>query len=223
MADCKQMKQFNFREEFKLDHCWEMDCKSNWKSLIDNYNECYHCATSHPLVSLDLRSLNSFVQDVAFTDRSQQIAGVSDLNKYRVEPSGSQMRHYIFNKASSDGQFRRAITFCYPTTSVTVTYVCHSLRQATTIITNTLYSDNFFYIQRMVPTSPTTSKIENEVYRHKNAPNKEFEAICDFYRQVLEEDKDLCEGAQRNMDANVFTSGQLHPDKERVCTLSLAS
>lgn len=52
-----------------------------------------------------------------------QIAGVSDLNKYRVEPSGSQMRHYIFNKESSDGQFRRAITFCYPTTSVTCTYV----------------------------------------------------------------------------------------------------
>jgi hypothetical protein len=69
----------------------------------------------------------------------------------------------------------------------------------------------------MVPTSPTTSKIENEVYRHKNAPDKEFANICDFYRQVLEEDKDLCEGAQRNMDANVFTSGELHPDKERVC------
>ena len=68
----------------------------------------------------------------------------------------------------------------------------------------------------MVPTSPTTSKIENEVYRHKNAPDKDFEAICDFYRQVLEEDKDLCEGAQRNMDANVFSTGQLHPDKERV-------
>jgi hypothetical protein len=46
---------------------------------------------------------------------------VSDLNKYRVEPSGSQMRHYIFNKASSDGQFKRSITFCYPTTSVTCT------------------------------------------------------------------------------------------------------
>ena len=68
----------------------------------------------------------------------------------------------------------------------------------------------------MVPTSPTTSKIENEVYRHKNAPDKEFANICDFYRQVLEEDKDLCEGAQRNVDANVFTSGELHPDKERV-------
>lgn len=46
------MQKFNFEEEFKLDHVWEMDCRSNWKSLIDNYNECYHCATSHPLVSL---------------------------------------------------------------------------------------------------------------------------------------------------------------------------
>jgi hypothetical protein len=75
----------------------------------------------------------------------------------------------------------------------------------------------------MVPTSPTTSKIENEVYRHKNAPDKEFANICDFYRQVLEEDKDLCEGAQRNMDANVFTSGELHPDKEKVCGQKLAA
>lgn len=49
-----QMQQFNFEAEFKLDHVWEMDCRSNWKSLIDNYNECYHCATSHPLVSLGL-------------------------------------------------------------------------------------------------------------------------------------------------------------------------
>lgn len=71
----------------------------------------------------------------------------------------------------------------------------------------------------MVPTSPTTSKIENEVYRHVNAGDEEFNNICKFYAQVLEEDKDLCEGAQRNMDANVFTSGQLHPDKERVRTL----
>lgn len=92
------MSQFKFEEEFKLDHCWSMNVSANWKSLIDNYNECYHCATSHPL-----------------------IAGVSDLNKYRVEPTGSQMRHYIFNKESSDAQFRRAITFCYPTTSVTCT------------------------------------------------------------------------------------------------------
>lgn len=79
-------------------------------------------------------------------------------------------------------------------------------------------SDNFFYIQRMVPTGPTTSKIENEVYRHKDAPDEEFSNICKFYKQVLDEDKDLCEGSQRNMSTGVFSSGQLHPNKERVRT-----
>lgn len=75
-----------------------MDVKGNWKGLIDNYNECYHCATTHPL-----------------------IAGVSDLPKYRVEPKGSRMEHHIYNKVQTDAQFQRGITFFFPTTSVTAT------------------------------------------------------------------------------------------------------
>lgn len=92
-----RMQQFKFTE-YNFDHYWEMDVDANWKSLIDNYNECYHCATSHPL-----------------------IAGVSDLNKYRVEPSAGRMEHHIYNKSQTDAQFRRGITFFHPTTSVTVT------------------------------------------------------------------------------------------------------
>ncbi|KAG9559592.1 Rieske 2Fe-2S family protein, partial [Aureobasidium melanogenum] len=161
-----RMKMFDFAQEFKFDHYWEMDVKANWKSLIDNYNECYHCATSHPL-----------------------IAGVSDLTKYRVDPTNGYMEHNIFNKSQTDGQFRRNITFFFPTTSVTVT-------------------DNFFYIQRMFPITATTSKIEYEVFRHTSAADEEFKAINDFYVQVLNEDKELCEAAQRNLSAGLF--GPLH-------------
>ncbi|KAG9699794.1 Rieske 2Fe-2S family protein, partial [Aureobasidium melanogenum] len=171
--ESSRMKMFDFAKEFKFDHYWEMDVKANWKSLIDNYNECYHCATSHPL-----------------------IAGVSDLTKYRVDPTNGYMEHNIFNKTQTDGQFRRNITFFYPTTSVTVT-------------------DNFFYIQRMFPVTATTSKIEYEVFRHTNAGDEEFKAINDFYVQVLNEDKELCEAAQQNLSAGVFVNGELHPEKEK--------
>lgn len=68
----------------------------------------------------------------------------------------------------------------------------------------------------MIPVSATTSRIENEVYRHKDASDEKFKALCDFYTQVLEEDKDLCEGAQRNLSAGVYVTGELHPDKEKV-------
>jgi phenylpropionate dioxygenase-like ring-hydroxylating dioxygenase large terminal subunit len=171
-----RMTQFEYgKGGYKYDHTWDMDLNANWKSVMENYNECYHCPTSHPL-----------------------IAGVSDLPKYRVEPNGSCLEHTIVNKSASDeeDQFRRSITFFYPSTSVTVT-------------------QNFFYIQRMIPTSATTTRIENEIYRHKNSSDMEFEAINAFYKQVLAEDKDLCEGAQRNMDIGVFTNGELHPEKER--------
>ncbi|KAI1634286.1 Rieske domain-containing protein [Biscogniauxia mediterranea] len=166
----------DYAAEFAYDHTWDMEVAANWKGLVDNYNECYHCATAHPL-----------------------IARVSDLARYRVEPGkGGSLEHEIVNKEQrgEDDEFRRSITFFPPTTSVTIT-------------------DNFFYIQRMIPVTATTSIIENEVYRHKNATDEEFANINAFYRQVLAEDKELCEGAQRNLDARVYINGELHPEKEK--------
>ncbi|KAJ5760139.1 ISP domain-containing protein [Penicillium odoratum] len=93
-----RMQDFDFAGEYTFDHYWDMDVEANWKGLIENYNECYHCATSHPLIS-----------------------GVSDLPRYRVEPKAGYMEHHIFNKENTDAQFRRAITYFFPTTSVTVT------------------------------------------------------------------------------------------------------
>lgn len=75
-----------------------------------------------------------------------------------------------------------------------------------------------FYIQRMIPVSETTSIIENEVYRHKDATDEEFAKINDFYHQVLAEDKELCDGAQRNINGGVYVNGEYHPDKEKVPT-----
>ncbi|KAK1148179.1 hypothetical protein N8T08_010824 [Aspergillus melleus] len=168
-----RMQDFDYADDYAFDHYWEMDVDANWKGLVENYNECYHCATSHPL-----------------------IRGVSDLPKYRVEPNRGYMEHHIYNKEDSDAQFKRAITYFYPTTSVTVT-------------------DKFFYIQRMFPVSATTSKIENEVYRHRDATDDEFKEINAFYRQVLDEDRELCVGTQGNLDAGIFTNGELHPTKEK--------
>lgn len=68
----------------------------------------------------------------------------------------------------------------------------------------------------MVPVSATSSRIENEIYRHRDATDGEFENINAFYRQVLDEDKELCVGTQENLGAKVFTNGELHPDKEKV-------
>jgi hypothetical protein len=68
----------------------------------------------------------------------------------------------------------------------------------------------------MISVSVTKSKIENGAYRHKDSTDKEFDDINAFYRQVPDEDKELCEGAQRNLGAGVFFNGERHPNKENV-------
>lgn len=43
----ERFEQFNF-DDYLLDHTYEMEGSYNWKILADNFNECYHCKTTHP-------------------------------------------------------------------------------------------------------------------------------------------------------------------------------
>lgn len=57
--------------------------------------------------------------------------------------------------------------------------------------------------------------MEYEVYRHIESSDEAFTEINVLYKQVLKEDKDLCDGAQRNLNAGIFTNGKLHPLNEK--------
>ncbi|RMY19439.1 hypothetical protein D0867_04684 [Hortaea werneckii] len=43
----ERLKAFNL-DDYELDHTWEQKLPANWKILADNFNECYHCKTTHP-------------------------------------------------------------------------------------------------------------------------------------------------------------------------------
>jgi hypothetical protein len=58
--------------------------------------------------------------------------------------------------------------------------------------------------------------MEYEVYRNNDATEEAFTYISDFFKVVLKEDKDLCNGAQKNLQAGVFLNGELHPHAEKV-------
>lgn len=58
--------------------------------------------------------------------------------------------------------------------------------------------------------------MEYEVYRHKDATDEEFTYISDMFKNILREDKDLCNAAQRNLNGSVFINGELHPHAEKV-------
>ena len=43
----ERFTRFNF-DDYVLDNSYTMEGEYNWKILSDNFNECYHCKTTHP-------------------------------------------------------------------------------------------------------------------------------------------------------------------------------
>lgn len=58
--------------------------------------------------------------------------------------------------------------------------------------------------------------MEYEVYRKNDATDAEFQEISDFFKNIMQEDKMLCNGAQQNLNAGIFMNGALHPRVEKV-------
>ena len=79
----ERFKQFNF-DDYVFDHVWQMDGDYNWKMLGDNYNECYHCPTTHP-----------------------DIPAIADLSSYSVSTKACQIIH---NPATTVEQREKGLT-----------------------------------------------------------------------------------------------------------------
>ena len=90
-----RLKHFD-TTQYRFDHQWEMTGEYNWKTLVDNYNECYHCPTGHP-------ALNS----------------VSDLSKYWVETKDGHIQHFNVDREDNEG-LGIYTTYYYPNSSMTI-------------------------------------------------------------------------------------------------------
>jgi len=85
-------------DQYQFDHTWEMEGDYNWKILADNYNECYHCGTSHP-----------------------DIPSIADLSSYYVETEGGTICHYGNPTPEQIARgFRVASTYYFPNASMNV-------------------------------------------------------------------------------------------------------
>ncbi|KAF5234951.1 hypothetical protein FAUST_7382 [Fusarium austroamericanum] len=160
-------------EDYVLDNEYSMEGNYNWKILADNFNECYHCPTTHP----DLPTL-------------------ADLGKMKCDTDKEWIKHSsVQTEEQKKAGLQLASTYFYPNASVVVL-------------------PHFMMIQRFVPTSATHSSMHYQIFRNIKSSDEDFHLAADMYRRVVAEDKDLCIGAQRNLEAGVFISGELHPRLE---------
>lgn len=70
-------------------------------------------------------------------------------------------------------------------------------------------------LQRFLPTGPNRSSMHYQIFRNKNSTEADFQLIAQMYNRIVSEDKELCELAQRNLNAGIFVNGELHPRLEK--------
>jgi phenylpropionate dioxygenase-like ring-hydroxylating dioxygenase large terminal subunit len=122
---------------------------------------------------------------------------LADLNSYDVDTKDGSIIHFANARQDTiDAGLEIASTYYFPNASMTV-------------------SPHFFFMQRFVPTSPTSCDMLYEVYRNKSSDDKDFQLINEMYKRIMSEDKYLCVEAQKNLSTGVFVNGLLHPHMEK--------
>lgn len=92
-----RFKVYNW-DEYVFDHTWEMEGEYNWKLLADNYNECYHCPTTHP-----------------------DIPAIADLEAYAVKTEKGYVQHLGNPTPEQIAKgFNVAATYYFPNASMNV-------------------------------------------------------------------------------------------------------
>src|ERR1700761_2099385 len=82
-------------------------------------------------------------------------------------------------------------------------------------MTDIFPSPHFIMLQRFLPDGPKKSTMHYQIFRNKNSTEEEFQLIHQLYKKVVGEDKVLCELAQRNLNAEIFVNGEMHPRLEK--------
>ena len=126
----------------------EYEVQANWKILVENFSECYHCAPVHPSLNR-LTPSTSGHNDARFMDRVGRgsfAGGYMEFAKdyQSMTRSGYTRRPFL---PGSTAQDRRRIYY----------YV---------LFPNTFFSldPDYLMIHRVWPISPTESRVENEFY-----------------------------------------------------------
>lgn len=170
-----------------LTHSRQYEIKANWKNIMENYAECYHCPTAHPGFA----------------------AGVVDMNSYRVKTHARHHAHTSRSKPPEDGSYKidagateRAAEFgawlIWPNLAIEV------------------YPGGNLNLFHCLPDGPASSVQTIEWYFPDAEPTPAQAEIIDYlHRSVRLEDVALCESVQRGLASRAYHQGRLIVDPAR--------
>ena len=166
---------------------WEIDC--DWKILMENYLECYHCATVH--------------KDFA------QVIDVSP-ERYALSPDGKLLTAHAPVRETSKVEQQQKIlaTAGGPITGSH----WHMLFPATTF--NVYPGEGAMEISWYWPVGAGRSKAKCIFFRMPGASDEYIEQLTEFGLKVMDEDNALCTLMQEGMASGAIASARPLPKSE---------
>ena len=176
----------------KLDHLvrarrFERDIAANWKTVIDNNHECYHCQANHKslmdLVDYDNKAIWSD-DGITFTHCVER----KNLNSsaYSVELKDLE-QDSLFGYI-----WPNLIPLFFPGTPGLIMF-------------------------QVIPTGPESSRVRHDYYLLNRDPSQQEQQFMDWFSHVLSvEDIDLCESVQKGLHSKGYHQGRFVVDRNHV-------
>jgi choline monooxygenase len=182
--DGLDFEQVSFKERTE----WQVE--ANWKIVVENYDECYHCAVAHPSFS---RLMEVDPDSYALETGELWSRATTPLRSWPTDRTPKLA--YDTSGPVTGGQF----AFLWPNF---------------TLVQNPgPMNAMVFYF---VPMSPTRTNVVSEYYFDETASPSVIKDIVDFNLVVGAEDRRLVESVQRGMSSGRVPHGKLMLDSERL-------
>jgi choline monooxygenase len=170
-------------------HEWQSH--ANWKTMLENYLECYHCAVAHPGFSaaIDVRpDVYTLAQNRWFSSqtgpvRESALAGKSKVPLYDLKGAVAQSQYH----------------FLWPNTTINI---------------NPGFPNLSVDVWR--PDGPNATKGVSEHFFGPGVDEDFARELTAFNRQVAEEDDRLTDSVQRGLLGGLPERGQFLPESERL-------
>jgi choline monooxygenase len=162
------------------------EVKANWKNVVDNYLECYHCTPAHPAFAelVDIKDYRSVTHDIYSS---------------HIGPAGSADNAAYKFSAEDPGQKMFAGFWLWPTLTFNTFPGCGNMT-----------------LLHIMPTGPETTREHFDFFFANDPPTPDEEAAIEYVDKVLQpEDIGLVESVQRGLHSRAYDQGRFIVDAER--------
>ncbi len=180
------------------------EVEANWKIIVENFSECYHCAPVHP-------SLNRL---------TPYLSGDNDAS-FRSPEGGRSMFSGGFMQFAQD--FQSMTRSGYTTRPLLPGMTAEDKKRVYyyVLFPNTFFSlhPDYLMIHHGWPTSPSHTRVENEFYFTPDAvdaPGFDPSDAIGLWDEINRQDWTVCELAQQGMRSRAWSGGRYSDQEELV-------